>query len=196
MKARTYEAGAKTSWFGGALLVTGAVFRTEEDNAQTNDPDNPNITILDGDERVDGVELGATGRIGHLELAAGYTYLDGKILRAGDPLSVGRVIPNAARNAVNFWGEYEITDKWEVGFGGNYLGSRFADPDNTATVPSYVVLNAMTSYRVTPHLTLQINGLNLADERYFDGFYYTDASENHAVPGPGRSVKLTARVNF
>jgi catecholate siderophore receptor len=196
VKAKTYEAGAKTSWFDGGLLVTGAVFRTEEDNAQTNDSDNPTITILNGDERVDGFELGAAGHVGHLELTAGYTWLDAKTIRSGDPLSVGRVIPNAARNAVNFWAEYEFTERWEVGFGGNYLGARFADPDNTASVPGYVVLNAMTAYRVTSHLTLQINGLNLTDARYYGGFYYTDASENHALPGPGRSVKLTARVSF
>jgi len=196
VKAKTYEAGFKTSWLGGAMLVAGAVFRTEEDNAQTNDPDNPDLTILDGDERVDGFELGATGRIGHLELTAGYTYLDAKTLRSADPLSVGKIIPNAARNAVNFWAEYELTEKWEIGFGGNYLGGRFADPDNTAQVPSYAVLNAMMSYRVTPHLTLQVNGLNLADKRYYDGFYYTDESENHVVPGAGRSVKFTARVAF
>ena len=196
VKAKTYEAGAKTSWLDGALLVTGAIFRTEVDNAQTNDPDNPTITVLNGDERVQGFELGATGRIGHLELTTGYTRLDAKTLRSGDPLAVGRIIPNAARDAVNVWAEYEITDRWEVGFGGNYLASRFADSDNTASVPSYVVLNAMTSYQVTPRLTLQINGLNLADERYYDGFYYTSVSENHVVPGAGRSVKFTARVSF
>jgi catecholate siderophore receptor len=196
VKAKTYEAGAKTSWLDGALMVTGAIFRTEEDNAQTNDPDNPTITVLNGDERVDGFELGATGHVGRLEMTAGYTYLDAKTIRSGDPLSVGRIIPNAARNAVNVWAEYEFTEKWEVGFGGNYLSGRFADPDNTASVPSYVVLNAMTSYRVTPHLTLQVNGLNLANERYYDGFYFTDQSENHVVPGAGRSVKFTARISF
>jgi catecholate siderophore receptor len=196
VKAKTYEAGAKTSWLDGALLVTGAVFRTEEDNAQTNDPDNPTITVLNGDERVDGFEIGATGHVGRLEFTAGYTRLDAKTIRSGDALAVGKVIPNAARDAVNVWAEYEFTEAWEVGFGGNYLGARFADPDNTASVPGYVVLNAMTAYRVTPRVTLQITGLNLTDKRYYGGFYYTDASENHAVPGPGRSVKLTARVSF
>ncbi len=196
VKARTYEAGAKTSWLDGALLVTGAVFRTEEDNAQTNDPDNPTITVLNGDERVDGFEIGATGHVGRLEFTAGYTRLDAKTIRSGDELAVGKVIPNAARDAVNVWAEYEFTEAWEVGFGGNYLGARFADLDNTASVPSFVVLNAMTAYRVTPRVTLQINGLNLTNARYYSGLYYTNAAENHALPGPGRSVKLTARVSF
>ena len=41
VKAKTYEAGAKTEWLDGGLSLTGAVFHTEVDNAQTNDPDNP-----------------------------------------------------------------------------------------------------------------------------------------------------------
>ena len=41
MKATTYEVGSKTSVLDGGLLLTGAVFHTEVDNAQINDPDNP-----------------------------------------------------------------------------------------------------------------------------------------------------------
>ena len=51
-KGTTYEAGAKTTWLNGGLLLTGALFRTEVDNAQTNDPDNPTLTVLNGAEGV------------------------------------------------------------------------------------------------------------------------------------------------
>ncbi len=62
VKAETYEAGAKSEWAGGALQLSAAVFHTEVDNAQTNDPDNPTIyTVLNGNERVNGLELGASG---------------------------------------------------------------------------------------------------------------------------------------
>ena len=78
VKATTYEIGSKSSLINGALLVTGALFRTEVDNAQINDPENPTLTVLQGNERVQGFELGATGHItSKLEILAGYTYLDG-----------------------------------------------------------------------------------------------------------------------
>jgi catecholate siderophore receptor len=197
VKATTLEAGAKSSWLDGALDLTGAVFRTEVDNAQTNDPDNPTVTVLNGNERVDGFELGASGHLTHsLKITAGYTYLDGVTLASGTAANVGRMIPNAARDAVNLWAEYRLSPAWEVGVGGNYLGRRYADSANTAIVPSYTVWNAMVAYRVNSHLSLQLNGVNLFDKLYYDGVYYTSASENHVVPGPGRTVKLTLRAGF
>ncbi|MGH7025182.1 MAG: TonB-dependent receptor [Caulobacteraceae bacterium] len=195
VKAKTLEAGAKTRWLDGGLTLTGAVFRTEVDNAQTNDPDNPTLTVLEGDERVDGVEFTASGHLSSkLEIVAGYTYLDGRTIASGVAADVGKAMPNVARNAVNLWAEYRLTDRLEMGVGGNYLGARFADPGNTAVTPAYVVVNAMASYRVSPRVTLQLNVFNLTDKLYYDGVYWTSAAENHVIPGPGRTVKLTARV--
>jgi catecholate siderophore receptor len=116
VKAKTYEAGAKSSWLDGMFAATAAVFRTEVDNAQTNDPENPTITVLNGDQRIDGVELGVSGYLTqHLEIVAGYTYLDGRTLSSGTAAYVGKALPNVARNALNVWTEYELTDAWEVG---------------------------------------------------------------------------------
>jgi catecholate siderophore receptor len=197
VKATTYEVGAKSAQLGGGLLLTGALFHTEVDNAQTNDPDNPTITVLEGNERVQGFELGASGHITpQLEIDAGYTYLDGKTIASGTAADVGKVVPNLAHNAVNVWGEYHLTPAWEFGFGGNYLDHRFADAGNTASVPSYVVWNGMLSYRLNPHVKLQVNAINIFDKLYYDGVYYTSASENHVIPGAGRTVKFTVRANF
>ena len=197
VKAVTYEAGVKTRWLNGALSVDGAVFQTEVDNAQTNDPDNPTVTVLNGDQRVRGLELEASGHVTRqFKITAGYTYLDGETIASGTAAYVGKVMPNTARNAVNLWAEYRIDPAWEVGLGGNYLDKRFADSGDTATVPSSVVWNAMASYRVSPRLTLQLNANNLFDKLYYDGVYYTSPAENHVVPGPGRTVKLTARASF
>ena len=190
--------GSKTTLFGGGMLLTAAVFHTEVDNAQVNDPENPTLTVLQGNETVQGFELGASGHIGeHISLDAGYTYLDGKTsgVGASGPFN-GTVAPNLARNALNVFGEYRFNPQWEVGLGANYLGSRFADVYNTAKAPSYLVWNAMLEWNVTQKLTLQLNGLNLFNKLYYDGIYYTSASENHVIPGAGRTVKLTARASF
>jgi catecholate siderophore receptor len=197
VKATDYEAGVKSSVLNGGLLLTGAVFHTEVDNAQTNDPDNPTITVLNGNQRVQGIELGATGRLtDKLEIVAGYTYLDGKTIASGTPSAIGKQIPNLARNSANVWAEYYVTPLWEVGLGANYLDRRWADAANTASVPSALVWNAMTSYRITPHLTAQLNVINLTNELYYGGLYFTTAAENHAVPAPGRTVKVALRASF
>jgi catecholate siderophore receptor len=202
VKATSYEVGSKTSVLSGGLLLTAAVFHTDVNNAQINDPDNPTLTVLEGNERVQGFELGATGHIGPaLEITAGYTYLDGKTSGAASTGSYSNVaVPNLAPNAFNVWAEYELTRAWEVGAGLNYLDRRAANivsPGNPlAVVPSYVVFSAMTAYQVNDRLRLQLNGINLTNRLYYDGVYYTSASENHVLPGPGRTVKLTAQVSF
>jgi catecholate siderophore receptor len=197
VKAKTYEAGAKTGWLNGMFSTTAAVFRTEVDNAQTNDPENPTLTILNGDQRVDGVELGASGYLTkHLEIVAGYTYLDGKTLSSGTAAYVGKAMPNVARNALNIWTEYELTDAWEVGVGGNWLGARYADSAQTATIPGYVVWNAMASYKLSKTVSLQLNVFNLANKLYYDSAYYTSAAENHVIPGVARTARLTIRASF
>jgi catecholate siderophore receptor len=197
VKAKTYEAGAKTSWFDGAFNTTAAVFSTRVDNAQTNDPENPTVTTLNGDQRVNGLELGASGYLTkHWELVAGYTYLDGKTLSSGTAAYVGQALPNVARNALNLWNEYEITDAWEVGVGGNWLSARFADSAQMATIPGYVVWNAMASYKLSRAVSLQMNLFNLTNKLYYDSAYYTSAAENHVYPGAGRTAKLTIRANF
>jgi catecholate siderophore receptor len=76
------------------------------------------------------------------------------------------------------------------------MGQRYADTYNTATVPGYVVMNAMLSYRVNQHLELQVNLNNIADKLYYNGIYYTEPDENHAVPGAGRTLLLTAKMRF
>ncbi len=197
VKAKTYEAGAKTGWLDGMFSTTVAVFHTQVDNAQTNDPENPTITTLNGNQRVEGIELGASGYLTkHWEVTAGYTYLDGKTLSSGTAAYVGQALPNVARNALNLWTEYELTDAWEVGVGGNWLGARFADSGQKATIPGYVVWNAMSSYKLSRSVSLQLNVFNLANKLYYDNSYYTSPSENHVFPGAGRTAKLTIRAAF
>jgi catecholate siderophore receptor len=197
VKANTYELGTKSQWLDGGLELTGALFRTEVDNAQTNDPDNPTITVLNGNERVDGLEVGANGHLTqHWELVAGYTYLDGRTLASGTATDVGKLMPNTAHNSLNLWTEYQLSSRWKLGGGGNWLSYRYADSGELAYVPGYVVWNAMASCELTPGLTLQLNGFNLFNKLYYGALYYTSPAENHAIPGAGRSAALTLRLRL
>ncbi|HTV77506.1 MAG TPA: TonB-dependent siderophore receptor [Steroidobacteraceae bacterium] len=195
VKAKSYEAGAKEALLGGGLQLSAAVFRTEVDNAQTNDPDNPTLTILDGDQRVDGLELQATGHLSrNWELFAGYSLLNGETLSSGTAAYVGKELPNVAHNSLNLWTEYYLPFGIEVGGGANWLGPRFADSGETAHIPGYVVWNAMISYKVSHNVSLQLNGLNLFNRYYYTAPYYTSAAENHVIPGAGRSGTLSINV--
>jgi len=197
VKAKSYETGAKESLLGGGLLLTAALFRTQVDNAQTNDPDNPTLTILNGNQRVDGLQLQASGHLTrNWELFAGYSALDGKTLSSGNAAYVGKQLANVAHNTLNLWTEYYLPHGIEIGGGGNWVGPRFADSGETARLPGYVVWNAMASYQFTKNASLQLNGLNLFNRYYFSAPYYTSLSENHVIPGAGRSATLSINVTL
>src|SRR5580704_177696 len=73
---KNIEVGTKWDLFNNRLALTGAVFRAEKDNARVPDPTNAVLNVLAGDFRVDGFELGATGRITeNWQIQAGYSYL-------------------------------------------------------------------------------------------------------------------------
>jgi catecholate siderophore receptor len=197
-KDRTFELGAKRMLLGGMLSVTGAIFDTEMTNARIADPLNPGLQALAGTLTVRGAELNAVGYLtDHWEINAGYTYLDAssKGLFGTD---VTGPVPNTARNQANLWTTYDFDDGLKLGAGANYLGRRaaFKSASGVAHIPGYVTIDAMASYPVSDNVTLQVNGYNLFDKHYYANVYYSSASENHAVPGAGRTLTLTALVNF
>ena len=193
----TTEAGMKLDFRHRSLSLTGAIFDTLLENARQADPDDPTVQQLPYDQRVVGLELGLAGYVtDELEVQAGYTHLDDRIGESTDPLAVGRRVPNIPADSANLWLTWEPGRTWKVGGGAVYLGQRYADTYNSAGVPGYVVFNAMLSYRVNSHLDFQLNLSNVADKLYFSSLYYTEVDENHAVPGAGRTLLLTARVSY
>jgi catecholate siderophore receptor len=196
-KDYTTELGAKVDVLHGSVALTGALFDTLLENARLADPDDPTIQQVPFDQRVLGVELGATGYVtSDIEIIAGYTHLDDRIAASTDPLAVGRLAPNSPPDSASLWAVWEPGSTWKIGGGPVYMSHRFADTDNYAGVPSYVVLNGMVAYRVNRHLDVQLNVDNLTDKLYFSGIYYSAVDENHAVPGPGRTVLMTATVRY
>ena len=193
----TFEAGAKTGLLHGALTANVALFETEMDNARVGDPTNPSLQILAGDQRVRGIELGLAGYVTpDWEILAGYTHLDTKTIKSSDPTQVGQPLPNTAPNQANLWSVYRVAPAVKLGAGLNYLGDRPAAPQAGSSVPGYVTFDAMASLRVNDHLSLQLNGTNLFNKFYYANVYYTTPVENHLVPGPGRTVLLTAALGF
>jgi catecholate siderophore receptor len=196
-KDSALELGAKIKILGGKAEVTGALFDTLVTNVRNSDPDDPTIQDAPFDQRIKGVELGINGYISSvLEVIANYTHLDDKITATSDPLSLGKFAPNTPHDAANVWMILEPTKAWSIGGGFTAVSHRYADTENTAGVPDYVVFNAMTSYEVTDRFKLQLNVNNLTNKLYFTGVYYSDYTENHALPNPGRTVIGTASYRF
>jgi catecholate siderophore receptor len=185
-KNETTEVGVKVDVLNKRLSLTGAVFRTDKTNARVTDPA-LNVMVLEGLVRVQGIELGAVGRVtDQWQVFAGYTYLDSEFLESPDPAQIGKRLLNTPRNAFSLWTTYDVTQKWTVGGGVFFVDEVFANAANDAMVPSYWRLDLMTSYKITNNILAQLNIYNLTNEYYFAQVY-----NNWAVPGAGRSAALT-----
>ena len=133
----TYEVGAKYSLMGERLLLDGAFFRTEKDNARETDPTNSNNIVLAGNQLVKGVQFSAVGRLPEgMDLVIGYAYLNSDVINSQVfPTSVGYPLANVPKQTLNFFVTHRLPLRLSAGVGGNYVASRTA----SSTVP-YVPL--------------------------------------------------------
>jgi catecholate siderophore receptor len=193
-KNRSYEAGTKWDLLNKRLGLTGAVFRVEKFNARVPDPNNPGFNILEGNQRVDGFEILADGRItANWQVSGGYDYLDSQIIKSAPGAApVGSPLTNTPKNAFTFWSTYAWDSGFVIGGGGRYVGSRLAQ--NTApllTAPSYWSFDAMAKYLVTSNLSLQLNVYNLTNAVYYDMIH-----PHFVVPAAGRSAMLSLNFRY
>ena len=192
-KTRTYEVGSKWRLARDRLWVTGALFRTEMFNARVPNPSDPVFNIVGGDQRVDGGQLEAKGRVTPaLDVDVSYTYLDSKVLRTtpGGPL-LGAPLTNAPRNTSSLWVDYRIIHPLHVGIGALQASSQLGQDTAAAylVAPGYVLWNAMARYAFSPKLIVQLNLNNLTDRRYIQAVH-----PFHGVPGEGFVAMLSVKV--
>lgn len=192
-ETRSVEAGAKWDLMQERLSVTSAVFRVEKTNARTpglNPGDPP--TVLAGEQVVNGVELGITGRMTRNWSAIGsFALMSSDIAASNTPAELDNALALTPEKTLSLWTTYDLPRNITVGGGVQYMDSVFRNATNTAAVPSYWLLNTVVSYAVNQNLTLRLNGNNLADEEYVDR-----VGGGHYIPGAGRTVFVTLAVNY
>lgn len=191
--SRTVEMGTKWDLLDSRLSVNAAIFRSEKTNARTPGvlPTDP-PTVLEGEQRVDGLELGLTGRITpNWSAFAGLTHMESEVLRSNVPAEVGKELANSPRDSFSLWTTYRFRAGWEIGGGASYVGDRWSSNSNLRRAPAYWLADATVAYTVNDRMTLRLNGSNLADERYIDR-----VGGGHFIPGPGRSLALSTQVKF
>ncbi len=129
----TYEVGAKWSFLNERLLMEGALFRTEKDNARETDPTNSNNIVLAGNQLVKGVQFSVVGRLPEgMDVVAGYAYLDSSVIYSQlFPTSMGYPLANVPKQTFNLFVTHKLPWRLNAGLGGNYVASRTA----SSTVP-------------------------------------------------------------
>lgn len=198
----SYELGSKWDLLAGKLLVTGAIFRTEKTNARTDAPDGAfaeddgRFVRLNGEQRVDGLELSATGQLSDkLMLMAAYTYQDSEVIRAegGHIAQIGNPLARTPEHSASFWASYLFGDDWRAGLGAQYSSERYNSSDSITreVADSYTTVDMMVAYDVSENIKLQLNGSNLGDKKYIN-----QLGGGHFIPGERRHFRLSGHYLF
>src|SRR5699024_655130 len=192
-KNRSYEIGAKWDLFSGNLSLRSALFRIEKANTRTQISTGEVKTV--GEVRVDGIELGAVGRMTpQWQVLAGYAYLDSKVTQSSTfEGTQGNTLANTPHHHATLWTTYNLTQDWEAGGGLIYMSKRYANNTNTVSVPGFVRFDATIAYH-QPKYNVRFNLLNVTNEKYFESVIPSDGGR--AVPGLGRTALFTIDYHF
>jgi len=214
-KARNIELGAKWD-VAGRLSLTAALFQNDRTNYKvpSGDPTIP-AQQTDGEARVRGIALGASGRItDEWAIFANYTYLDSEVRRGVSKLSAsqgldftnGDPLTNTPKHAFSLFTTYDLPHRVQVGYGVTYQGSYYLTqhgqitgsvPPERTTIPlvkteDYFVHRLVVTWTATDQLQLQLNINNVLDGEY----YVRGRNNGWATPGDARNAVLTASYRF
>jgi outer membrane receptor for ferric coprogen and ferric-rhodotorulic acid len=200
---QSYELGIKGEWFDGRLNSSFNLFRTVQKDAAQDDPACPDssCSLNSGKVRAQGFEAEVSGEvIDRLQLLAGYTYTQTKILEDAD-VSLDGVSYNTyvPRHLLRVWGDYALSGPLErvtVGAGVNAQSSNYRTSPSSGkniTQAGYAVWNGRIGYRIDDTWSVALNGNNLFDKRY----YATIGSEGWGnFYGEPRNFVMSVKADF
>jgi catecholate siderophore receptor len=194
-----YEVGAKWEVLDG-LLATAAIYQLDRTNTRATDPANPAVTILTGEQRSRGLELGVERSVNSRWLVSGgYALQDAEItnpVTSGSTLiPKGRKVPLVPRHSFSLWNKYDVTNQFGVGLGLIARSKSYASISNSVKLPGYARLDGALYYKLPWGVEAQVNVENILGAHYFP----TANSDNNIAPGaPGapRAIKATVGYAF
>ncbi|CAN7533878.1 catecholate siderophore receptor Fiu [Variovorax sp. LjRoot130] len=202
-KTKTAEVGTKWDLLDKRLAVTGALFRTTNENEQVQ-IDTFGNTEQYGKTRVQGVELSAIGQITPAwQVIAGIASIDTEILEGSRTSTTqnGAQIRFSPKLTATLWTTYKFPMGLIVGAGARYVDTQARATSNAAltpttffpTIPSYTVFDAMIGYEINKNVAIQLNLYNLTDKFYLAR---VNNAGNRLTVGTPRSATLTANFKF
>ena len=203
-KGDTYEAGIKSSFLGGRVTSSAAVYQIKQDNIAEADsgyfvPGTTNTAsraIKGATTR--GIDLELNGTLARgWNVAASYNFSTSK------DATGQRINTTFPRQMARLWTTYRLPGDWRrLTLGGGvdwssgfyYTGEAWQiERTVTARQGAYAVASLMARYDVNDQLSVTLNVQNLFDRKYISsvsGWWYS------GTYGAPRNVQLTARYKF
>jgi iron complex outermembrane recepter protein len=191
------ESGVKSTVAGGRVNVTGSVFRIEQDDILTRDPNNFNVTVQGGTQASTGLEASASVSVTpQFRLDVNGALLNARfvtLIEAGGVDRSGKVPPNVPEQTANLWATYRFEAIPITAAGGlRYQGRFFTNNANSTVVSAWTTLDALVSWRLKRG-DITLRGRNLTDAIVGE---WTGASATQIILGAPRSAELAYSVRF
>lgn len=195
-KGKQVEVGAK-----GSLPVikgewTVAMYEIKKRNLLSRDPENPAVALQIGQQSSKGVEFGlAAEPVKGLTIAANAALLRARYDEFRDAAGIsyaGNKVIGVPERTANIWVAYRFLAVWQVGAGARYVGERQSNNANTASLPSYTVLDAIMNYEVERNTVVSLGIRNLANRDYA----LSGTGNVRWLLGEPRTVQLSVRTEF
>lgn len=205
-QSATLELGTKWDFLDNKLAVSTAIYKTTNENELINlgDSSNPDYQQV-GEREVKGIEFNIAGQItDDWSLTAGIAKSESEIIKG--TTNQGAVLTYTPEWTATIWSSYNITKAITAGAGARYVGEMFAGKASTTAlqnnpnvdgraynIDSYIVYDAMVSYKINKDLSTQLNVYNLTDEEYVQNI---NNNGNRYTPGSARSALLSLAYKF
>lgn len=191
-RGHQYEIGVRYQPVNTRSLLSAAVFDLTQQNVATRIVSTPYYAPT-GTVRSRGLELEARTQVSErLELLASYTYTDVRYVESTASLQ-GKTPYQVPRHMASLWGNYDLPLGMSLGAGVRYIGSSWADNENTLKVPAYLLFDLAVRAdlaQLNPSLkgaTVSLNAHNLFDKDYVASC----AGLNYCYFGEARTVTAT-----
>lgn len=195
-RGRALEAGVRFDTTDRRTSATLAVFDIHKRNVLTTDPLDPSFQIAAGEARSRGVELDVAGQITtHWRVTGNFAFTDAEITQ-DSRLASGTPLANVPRTSASLMAIYEdqapIGQRYGVGGGVRYVGTRPGDTQDSFSLPTYTLADLLAYWQYSKTVRVSLNVDNLFDRTYYANSY----SSVWIAPGLGRAVRVGLRLSY
>ncbi|MDZ4282954.1 MAG: TonB-dependent receptor [Hydrogenophaga sp.] len=196
-KGRQVELGVKQATPDGRFEWTLATYHLVKKDLLTPSLANPSISEQVGQQSSRGLEASVSAKLGAWQVVLNGTVLDPQFddfsaqSGASVILLAGKVPTNVHKRAANLLVFWDMAPGWKANGALRYVGERFTNNTNTASMPSYSVVNLGLSWAATPQVRL-----DLQLENVFDKVYATQGSTTQWVLGRPRALWVSGTYAF
>ena len=191
---RQAEVGSKLDFWDGKGTATAAAFQITRRNIASQDPANPVLTVLVGEQSAKGIELA----VGLRPSAAWQVQANLTRTRAryenyvqGGVSLAGKTPTNTPETVANLWVSYAIAPGLTASAGVRHVGKVHADAANTQYWPAYTLLDLGLAWKLNASTTLTGRIRNATDR-----IHAVESRSTQVYLGAARTADVALHVAF